>query len=137
MTTPAQKTTRARAAHAPKPTPTQAPAAAGKPYLRFYHSAKLRARTCAVLAAVESADDPTAHCDELADVIQELVESGLDYYFLGSLKAANAGFIVQQSATLGLMGVRTGMGAVIRNILKRMDGPQLLSLCGSIRGFMV
>jgi hypothetical protein len=132
MTTPAKKTARPRA-----PAPAAAPAVADRPFLRFHHSAKLRAKTIVVLGKVEGADDPAAHCDELADVIMELVESGLDYYFLGSLRAAQAGFIVQQSATLGLAGVQKGIGAVTRNIIKRMDGPQLLSLCGSVRSFMV
>jgi hypothetical protein len=29
------------------------------------------------------------------------------------------------------------MGSVIRNIIGRMDGPQLLSVCGSIRQLML
>ena len=37
--------------------------------------------------------------------------------------------IVAQSAALGMTGVQQLMGSVIRNIIGRMDGPQLLS-CG-------
>ena len=37
------------------------------------------------------------HRDALADVVVELMNSGLDYYFMQPLKLARAGFIVQPS----------------------------------------
>lgn len=46
-------------------------------------------------------------------------------------------FGVQQSAALGLSGVQKVMGSVTRNIIGRMDDKQLLSVCRSIRQFMV
>ncbi|MEO6326053.1 MAG: hypothetical protein ABIT01_19110, partial [Thermoanaerobaculia bacterium] len=58
-------------------------------------------------------------------------------FFIQSLKRAKAGFIVQQSANMGLAGVQKVMGSVVRNIIGRMDGPQLLSVCGSIRQMML
>jgi hypothetical protein len=109
---------------------------AAKPFLRFHHSHELRARTLEVLRTVENAEEPTAHSERLTDLILELTDSGMDQYFLQSLKATKANFVVQQSATLGLSGVRKVMGTVIRNIVVRMDDRQLLSVCGSIRRFM-
>lgn len=44
---------------------------------------------------------------------------------------------MQQSAALGLSGVQKVMGSVTRNIIGRMDDKQLLSVCRSIRQFMV
>ena len=122
MTTPTQRATKAKAS--------------SEPFLRFYHSKELRARTLKVLATLETCDDPTAHCDALTDLILELVDSGMDYFFLRSLKNTQAGFVVQQSASLGLAGVQKVMGTVIRNVLGRMSGPQLLSVCGTLRELM-
>lgn len=90
-----------------------------------------------MLGALEKAEDTAAHRDALADVVVELMNSGLDYYFMQPLKLARPGFIVQQSANLGLAGAQQVMGSVIRNIIGRMDGPQLLSVCGSIRRLML
>ena len=56
---------------------------------------------------------------------------------LRSLKLAKPGFIVEQSANLGLAGVQQVMGSVVRQIIGRMDGPQLLSVAGSIRQLML
>ena len=108
-----------------------------RPFLRFHHSHELRAKTLEVLVAVENAEKATAHAAELTQLVLELTDSGLDQYFLQSLKATKANFVVQQSAALGLAGVQKVMGTVIRNILGRMDDRQLLVVCGSIRQFMV
>ncbi len=63
--------------------------------------------------------------------------SGMNYYFMKPLKEAKAGFIVQQSANLGMAGAQNVLGSVIKSIIGRMDAPQLLSICGSIRHFML
>jgi hypothetical protein len=52
------------------------------------------------------------------------------------LKAAKAGFVLEQTASLGMKGVQQVMASVIRQIIGRMDSPQLLSVCSSIRQLM-
>lgn len=89
-----------------------------------------------MLAAIEEAGDALAHRDVLGDLVVELTHAGLDAFFLEPLKLAQPGFMVQQSANLGMAGARQVMGSVIRSIIGRMDDPQLRSVCGSIRGFM-
>ena len=106
------------------------------PFLRFYHSDGLRKKTLLVLGTLEEAQDATAHRDAVADIVLELTSSGMDYYFMKPLKLSKAGFIVEQSASIGMSGIQQVMGSVIRNIIRRMEGPQLLSVCGSIRELM-
>ncbi len=93
-------------------------------------------KTLQVLEIVETAETPSVHSAQLTELILELTDTGMDQFFLQSLKATKANFVVQQSAALGLSGVQRVMGTVIRNILGRMDDRQLLSVCGSIRQFM-
>jgi hypothetical protein len=117
--------------------PAEIPGAASKPFLRFYHSEALRKKTSSLLSAIERAQDATTHRDALSDLVVELTNSGMDYYFLRPLKLAKAGFLIEQSASLGLAGVRQVMGSVIRQIIGRMDSPQLLSVGSSIRQLML
>ena len=119
-----------------KRAPKKAVGPVSKPFLRFHHSHELRAKTLELLVTVENAEMATAYSGELTELILELTDSGMDQYFLQSLKATKANFVVQQSAALGLAGVQKVMGTVIRNILGRMDDRQLLVVCGSIRRFM-
>lgn len=118
-----------------KPKPAAAPAV--RPFLRFHHSHELRVKTLQVLDSVEGADKPSACSAQLTALVLELTENGMEQYFLQPLKATQANFVVQQSASIGLSGVQKLMGGVIRNILARMDDRQLLSVCGSIRQFMI
>ena len=119
-----------------KRAPKKAVGPVSKPFLRFHHSHELRVKTLELLVTVENAEKATAYSGELTELILVLTDSGMDQYFLQSLKATKANFVVQQSAALGLAGVQKVMGTVIRNILGRMDDRQLLVVCGSIRRFM-
>jgi hypothetical protein len=108
-----------------------------EPFLRFYHSEALRKKTLSLLRSLEQAQDATIHRDALADLVVDLTGSGMDYYFMKPLKLAKPGFVVEKSASLGLAGVQQVMGSVVRQIIGRMDGPQLISVCSSIRQLML
>jgi len=107
-----------------------------RPFLRFFHSESLRAKTLAVLTALERAKDSTKHRDALANIVVELTDSGMEYYFLRPLKLAKAGFFLEQSANLGMSATTAVLATVIRNMTGRMDGPQLLTVSSYIRQLM-
>src|SRR6185369_1525508 len=69
-------------------TPVKPKRPANRPFLRFYHSQDLRKKTLSLLKALETAQDPTAHRGVLSDLVIELNNAGLDYYFMGPLKLA-------------------------------------------------
>lgn len=135
MATPAK-----RAAPAKSRPPAKLPAkrsAPSKPFLRFYYSEVLRKKTLALLDTIEQSEDATKHRDALSNLVMELTQSGMDYFFVKPLKLAKPGFLIEQSANLGLAGVQQVMGSVVRKIIGRMNSPQLLSVCGSIRQLML
>jgi hypothetical protein len=114
---------------------TKSTSRSAEPFLRFYHSKALRAKTLAVLSSVEEAKD-LQHRDELADIVVELTNSGMDYYFLRPLKIAKAGFFVEQSARVGMAATTRVLASVICGIIGRMEKPQLLAVCGYVRHLM-
>ena len=107
-----------------------------KPFLRFYHSASLRTRTLAILTTLEQAPDPVRYRNTLADIVMELTDSGLEYYFLRALDLAQVGFVVKQSANVGMSAVKRVMGPVVHNVIGHMDKNQLLIVCQHIRQLM-
>jgi hypothetical protein len=93
-------------------------------------------KTLAVLTILEKAKDGTKHRDALASIIVELTGSGMEYYFLKPLKLAKAGFFIEQTANLGMSATTAVLATVIRNMIGRLDGPQLLTVCSYIRRLM-
>jgi hypothetical protein len=142
---PQAKTPKAPAAHkaatpaaAVQPARPKARAARKGPdaSLRFYLSADLHGRLHGILAEIEQAEDAAEHHVELSETLVAAMNEGLDYYFVRTLKLAKAGFIIQQSANLGIVGVQSVMAPVIRKIVGRMEHEQLLSVTASIRELM-
>jgi hypothetical protein len=89
-----------------------------------------------VLDALEAAEDATSHRDELAEIVLELTEAGLAYYFVKPVEAAKLGVMAQQTTKLGLVGILRVMGPVARGVIGGMDGPQLLTVSKHIRHLM-
>lgn len=117
--------------------PAQAAApAAREPSLRFLYSRELHRRALGVLDALEGDADPTRHRQALGELVVELTDAGLDYYFLRPLELADAGFVVRQSANLGMMGAKNFMSPVLRSVIGRMEAFQLKIVAGFIRGLM-
>ncbi len=110
-----------------------APKPAVEPSMRFYHSKALRDKTFAVLDALEASPAHPAHGDAMADLVNELIEAGLDYYFLRALKQANVGFVVEQSARMGMSGAVKIVSSVSRTFILRMNKDQLLVVSQHIR----
>ncbi len=110
--------------------------AAKLPSLRFYHSVSLRAKTLQVLEAIDAADDAIAHREALADLVLELTEVGLAYYFFKPVQQAKVGFMAEQSTKLGLAGIRRVMGPVARRVIGGMNTDQLQSVSKHIRHLM-
>ncbi len=137
MPTVSKRPSKAATARAGRPLRKAVPrSTASKPFLRFYHSESLRAKTLDVLNQIDTAKDNTQHRDALAEIVVELTDSGMDYFFLRPLKLAEAGFLVEQSANLGMAATTRVLGSVIRNIIGRMNRAQLLSVSKSIRQLM-
>ena len=134
---PATPTKTAKVSKPAKAPAKRAPAAkataAQEPSLRFYHSKALRKRTDSVLGALEAAPEDSGHAEAVADLVAELVDAGMDYYFMVALKQAEVGFLKEQSARLGMTGAVTLINSVSRKFITRMDSAQLLVVATHIR----
>ena len=106
------------------------------PSLRFCYAEALHAKTLHLLETLEQAEDSTQHRGALGDLVVELTHAGMNDYFLKPLQLAKVGFVVQQTANLGVAGATRIMAPMIRNIIGRLDQAQLLTVSGYIRQLM-
>ena len=107
-----------------------------KPSLRFYHSKRLRVKTLKVLDSIERDEDPTQHSGALGEVVMELTTAGMDFYFLQPIEMVKMGFLLRQSANVGITGILSIMSPMIRNAIGRMDSAQLRKISKFIRQLM-
>jgi len=103
------------------------------PSLRFYHSPALRLQTLALLETLESAQHQASHGPALADLVNDLIDAGMEHYFLRPLKLAEVGFVTEQSARLGMSGAVRLISSVSRKFIERMDQKQLAVIAAHIR----
>jgi hypothetical protein len=106
------------------------------PSLRFCYAEALHAKILHLLETLEQAEDPTKHRSALGDLVVELTNAGMEDYFLKPLQLAKVGFVVQQTANLGVAGATRIMAPMVRNIIGRLDKTQLLTISGYIRQLM-
>ncbi len=107
--------------------------ATARPSLRFFHSQELRKRTTALLDAIDEAEDATGHRQALGELAVDLSEAGLGYYYLEPLKLAKAGFVLQQSASLGISATLRVLAPTLRTVIGRMDDKQVRVVSKFIR----
>ena len=111
------------------------PAAGGR--VAFEISAELRRRCESVIAAVRAAEDPRDHVGELSDVVVEMTDTGLDFYFLHPLQLAEAGRVATGTAKVGLAAARRGIPAVIRRVVASLSDEQVLRIADFIDEILV
>jgi len=110
---------------------------AEEPSLRFYYSTELKEKTDAVLSKLESNPDHPKHCDAIADLVSELIDAGMDYYFVKALKQAEIGFVSEKSARLGIAGAVKLISSVSRKFIIRMDLNQLSVVASHIQSLAI
>ena len=128
-TTPAKAAEKATRT-APRPSPARE---ATLPSLRFHHSHALRERTLIVIDAIETGPAARGHGEALADLVAELVQAGMDWYFFRPLQRAQVGFMAEQSARLGLNTATKMINSASRGFILRMNHPQLRVVAAYLR----
>jgi hypothetical protein len=128
MATSAKAHAKAGTKPATKPGPVTA-----VPSMRFHYSQALKDKTDAVLTAIEQEPWNEKQGEKLADLVAELIDAGMDFYFLQTLKLAEAGFVAEQSAKLGIAGAVKLLSSITRKYIERMDHAQLLVVTRCIR----
>ena len=103
------------------------------PSLRFYLGADLYRRTDALLTHLEQEDKPTRHAVAFAELVNELTDAGLGYFFVEPLKQANAGFMAQKTAQLGMASVAKIARPIVRKLITGLDDQQLRAVGAYVR----
>jgi len=104
-----------------------------QPSMKFLHSIELKEKTDAVFSELESNPDNPNNGDTMADLVADLIDAGMDYYFVKALKDAKIGFISEKSARLGIASAVKLISSVSRKFIVRMNSNQLSIVANHIQ----
>ncbi len=105
--------------------------------LAFEISPELRERVEATIEAVRGDPGDRAGVGDLISTIQELTETGLEYYFLLPLELAEVGGVSRSTARVGVAAARQGMPHVIRRVVGSMSEQELLAIVDFLDGMLI
>lgn len=66
--------------------------------------------------------------DQLFDLIVELTDAGLDFFFLEPLRRLNAGSMMMGMAKVGISSMLKGSKMVVHKVLKKLDDRSLAAI---------
>lgn len=106
------------------------------PSVRFHLSETLHAETLEAIDTIAADPKPRDYSIALGDMVVELTQAGLNYYFGQALRQADAGFVLTKTADVGLAATLKVMAPVIRNVIGQLNDQQIREICGFMRGLM-
>ena len=66
--------------------------------------------------------------EKLNDLISELTDGGLDFFFLEPLRRLNASSMVMGMARMGINSMHKGAKMVVHKVLKKLDDKSLVAI---------
>lgn len=106
------------------------------PSIRFHLSETLHAETLEAVETIAADAKPREYSIALGDMVVELTQAGLNYYFGQALRQADAGFVITKTADVGLAATLKVMAPVIRNIIGQLNDQQIREVCNFMRNIM-
>ena len=103
----------------------------------FQISPELMAEAQEALAAVRQDPAHKPNVEALLDVVLELTDRGLDFYYLEPLRRARAGTMTTSAAKLGLAAAGRGIPPIIRRVIGSLDEDQILGIADFIDEILI
>lgn len=98
---------------------------------------ELMARAQAALEAVRDDPEHRPHIKALVEVVLELTDRGMDFYYLEPLRRAEVGTMARSAARLGIATVGRGIPPVVRRVVSSLDGEQVLAIADFIDEILI
>lgn len=105
--------------------------------MAFQISPELMRRARQAVAAVRADPGHEPHVEELVEVVVELTDRGLDFYYMEPLRRARAGAMTASAARVGLAAAGRGIPAIIRRVVSSLDEDQIREIADFVDEILV
>ena len=93
-------------------------------YFKFPVPEKIEKRIEKVIKNIEASDKPKTFSKELSDIVNDLLDEGMDYYFVTSLKRLKVSPIVRKPFEIGINTSIKGLKLISPKIFKTLSDKQ-------------
>lgn len=94
----------------------------------FQISADLRQRAESVVASIRSDSDKKKHVPQLIEVVLEMTDAGLHYYFLHPLERAGVGIVTRRAVDLAIGTAGRTLPMVVRRTVNSLNEEQISNI---------
>lgn len=103
----------------------------------FEISRELRGRVLQAVEEVRREPNDKANVGKLVDVVIELTDCGLEYFFLYSLEQAAVGLVTRKGVELALGAAGRTLPPVVRRTVRSLSEEQLLQIADFVEHILV
>ena len=103
----------------------------------FQVSPELMQRAQEALATVRRDPADEDGVERLVEVVLELTDRGMDFYYLEPLRRARAGTMTTSAARLGIAAAGRGIPPIIRRVISSLDEEQVLAIAAFLDEILI
>lgn len=103
----------------------------------FPISPELYERVTGIVEVLRAAEKASDHMAELAEIIAEMTDRGLGYYFLRPLDEAGMGAISRGTAKVGIASLSKGIPLIVKRVLGSASDQELLAVADFMERLLV
>lgn len=81
-----------------------------------------------LITKIRNGQSPTQYVGALTDLVIDLTEAGLQFYFIEPLERIDVSSLTMKVASMGLNSTHKGMKMVIKKVLKKLSDEQVVKL---------
>lgn len=93
-------------------------------FFKFPVPEKIEKRIEKVIKDIDSSYSPKSFSKDLSDIVNDLLDAGMDYYFVESLKRIKVATIVRKPFEMGINGSLRGLKLISPKIFKTLSEKQ-------------
>ncbi len=106
-------------------------------YVAFPIPEELRTRTLETLQELRAADSISGYADRLIDLVDEISEHGMRYFFLHPVELVGLNTMAQKTIGVTIQSGKKAVLGVSRQLARRLDEEQLRQIADFLESLLV
>lgn len=112
-------------------------AGSAKSYVAFPIPDDLRKRTLEAVASLRESEDSSGYADRLMDLVEEIAEHGMGYFFLHPVRMVGMNPVAQKTIDVTIQTGKKAVLSVSRQLARRLDDQQIREIADFLESLLL